>query len=174
MGAKPDLYFSRIEEVPIGRITALGVRGLLLDIDNTLAPFDEPRPPEKVLEWLTACREAGLSLLILSNGREERVRDYAGLLGVPYVALAAKPFTRGIRLARKTLRLTSRELMTVGDQIFTDVWAGKNGGTRTLLVEPVSLARDEKITRWKRPFERMLIRLWKIAPEGGEDIAHEA
>ena len=45
----------------------LGVRGLLLDIDNTLTTHDNPTPAPGVEGWVAGMQAAGISLCLVSR-----------------------------------------------------------------------------------------------------------
>ena len=51
----------------------LGVRGLLLDIDNTLTTHDNPVPAPGVEAWVAGMQAAGISLCLVSNNHPPRV-----------------------------------------------------------------------------------------------------
>ena len=36
----PDLYIQSIYDLPLAELKEMGIRGLVFDIDNTVAPFD--------------------------------------------------------------------------------------------------------------------------------------
>ena len=61
-----------------------GIRGLLLDLDNTLTTHDNPRPAEGVLDWITVMKENGIAMCIVSNNHPPRVKPFADLLGLPF------------------------------------------------------------------------------------------
>lgn len=46
-----------------------GVKLLLADLDNTLAPYGVAEPDDQVREWKEALAAAGITLFILSNSR---------------------------------------------------------------------------------------------------------
>ena len=98
-----------------------GIRGLLLDLDNTLTTHDNPRPAEGVLDWIAVMKENGIAMCIVSNNHPPRVKPFADLLGLPFVCEGKKPLSKGFREARTVMGLPWKELAVVGDQIFTDV-----------------------------------------------------
>lgn len=54
-----------------------GIRLLLADLDNTLAPYGEPEPTQAVRDWAAALGEQGITLFVLSNNRHpERPRRF--------------------------------------------------------------------------------------------------
>ena len=60
-GFMPDGIFDDIYAITPEFLLSLGVRGLILDIDNTLVTYDDPIPTEKVAGWLEAMHDAGIS-----------------------------------------------------------------------------------------------------------------
>ena len=69
-----------------------GIRLLLADLDNTLAPYGAPVPDERLKAWRDELAEHGVTLFILSNNRHEsRPRVCAEALAVPYVGHAGRP-----------------------------------------------------------------------------------
>ena len=73
----------------------LGVRGLLLDIDNTLTTHDNPVPAPGVEAWVAGMQAAGISLCLVSNNHPPRVAPFAERLGLDFVCEGKKPLTKG-------------------------------------------------------------------------------
>ena len=118
-----------------------GIRLLLADLDNTLAPYGEPEPTQAVRDWAAALGEQGITLFVLSNNRHpERPRRFSQALGVPFLGHAGKPKPGGFRRAMEQMGCTPEQTAIVGDQLFTDILGGRNAGVFTLLVEPIRLA----------------------------------
>ena len=77
----PQRIFSRVTDITPALLAGLGVRGILLDIDGTIAPTHTPLPPQEVQDWLDTLKQAGILVYILSNNRHEaRVRTLAQAL----------------------------------------------------------------------------------------------
>ena len=74
---------------------SMGVKGLLLDIDNTLTTHDNPIPPEDVIDWLLEMKRFGIQMCLISNNHEARVAPFAQQLEIPYVCESAKPLGKG-------------------------------------------------------------------------------
>ena len=49
----PDFYFDTVYEVTPEMLTARGVKALILDIDNTLVPYEIAEPTDEVRACLT-------------------------------------------------------------------------------------------------------------------------
>jgi hypothetical protein len=139
------------------------VKGLILDLDNTLSMHDNPAVEMGVPEWLTEMRRLGVRLMIVSNNTGKRVAPLAKKLGIDFIAFGCKPLTFGLSKAAKAMRLPKSQLALVGDQIFTDVMGGNLYGIKTILVEPFyledkwtfKLKRKIESTVFKRDFSKL-------------------
>lgn len=130
----------------------LGVRGLLLDLDNTLTTHDNPRPAPGVPEWISLMKQSGISLCIVSNNHPPRVKPFADLLGLPFVCEGKKPLSKGFREAHQRMQLSWTELAVVGDQIFTDVLGANLKRLKCIFVFPIE-HEHTRFFRFKRKME---------------------
>ena len=113
-----------------------GIRGLLLDIDGTLARTKDPAPSAAVDAWLREMQENGILLYILSNNKSpSRTASYAQCIGCDWRHKSKKPSPKGFLAAAAHLGLQPHELAIVGDQIYTDVLGGLRSGMWTLMVQ---------------------------------------
>jgi uncharacterized protein len=152
----PDRFAPRLSEVPVEELEAEGIRGLILDLDNTLVSWGGSEIAEEHLTWVQAARDRGFRLVMLSNNFSDRVTTIARQMDIPCVANACKPSPIGFLAALRVLGLPRRSVAVVGDQLFTDVLGGKLCGLYTILTEPLD-ARDHAITSVFRFFERLLL-----------------
>ncbi|MCL2077424.1 MAG: YqeG family HAD IIIA-type phosphatase [Oscillospiraceae bacterium] len=134
-----------------------GLRGLILDLDNTLSMHGSPAAEEGVAEWLSDMRRLGISMIVVSNNTEKRVAPLAKELGLKFIPFGCKPLTFGIKKAIKSLRLPKKNIAVVGDQIFTDIIGGNLSGVTTILVEPFYM-ESGKLFRFKRKIESMVFK----------------
>lgn len=155
-GLRPDRLVDSAYDLNPEELLAMGLKGLIVDIDNTLVGWNAPAEPW-VAEWIAGLKRVGLSVCLVSNGRRERVRRFAAAAGAPAVARAKKPTGAGFRRALEILDLPPREVAVVGDQIFTDILGGNRLGLYTILVVPVA-AREFFGTRLSRAAERLVLR----------------
>lgn len=153
----PDRFAPRLHDVPHEELEAAGIRGLIIDLDNTLLGFRETELARDHLEWVARARERGFRIAMLSNNFSERVNTLAAQLNVACFPNALKPLPFGFLRAKRCLRLRRREIAVVGDQLFTDVLGGKLCGLYTILTEPIEL-KDFAVTRIFRFFERLMLR----------------
>lgn len=157
---RPDLRVDRVEQLSLAYLAEHGVRGLLLDLDETLLPAAATEPTPQVVAWARSLTDAGIRLAIVSNGRPERVRLTAAKLGVPGRWLTGKPWPGAYRAGLRQLGVPAGEAAMVGDQLFTDVAGARAAGLRTILVPPLSNAG--------LPHTRLLRRLEQVVLRGGD------
>lgn len=146
----------RVQALDAATLARAGLQGLLLDLDETLVPAGSVRPHRGVRLWAAALREAGVGLLILSNGTPARVGAVARALDVAGLPLAGKPWRRAYRRGLARLGLPADRVAMVGDQLFTDVLGARACGMRTILVPPLSTGGLPH-TRLLRGLERRLL-----------------
>ena len=152
----PDLFAPRLGDVSHEELEAEGIRGLIVDLDNTLLGFRETELAREHLDWVARAHDRGFRIVMLSNNFSERVRTIAAQLNVPCIPNALKPLPFGFLRAVRSLRLRRREIAVVGDQLFTDVLGGRLCGLYTILTEPIE-TKDFAITRMFRFFERLML-----------------
>ena len=136
----------------------LGVKGLIFDLDNTLAPPHSETAPPATLRFLAEVRRAGLAAVIVSNGRRPRVERLGRLMGLPVVARARKPFGRGYRWALLEMGLKASQVAAVGDHFLTDGLGALYQGIPLVLVDPMT-SEEDFLVRAARPVDHILRRL---------------
>lgn len=156
----PTAYISSIFEMNLEDLQKQGIKGIIFDIDNTLVPFDEVEPNEKIIGFFEELRKRGFQITLVSNNTEERVVRFNEKLKVFALHKSQKPLTKNFRKALQLMACQKEEAIIVGDQIFTDVYGGNMAGIKTILVKPVS-DRDEWKTKVKRGLERQIIRRYE-------------
>lgn len=152
----PDYRFERFDEITPSFLSSIGVRGVLLDIDNTLEPYENAVPGEHVVLWLKALEASGIKAGFVSNNDQERVELFNKDLRLTAFWKARKPFSKNALLAMKQMGVTPEETIFIGDQIFTDVWAAKNAHIRSALLPPINDKRDI-FTKFKRALEKIIL-----------------
>jgi len=157
----PDLIVSHVTDIPLERLQEAGVRGLLFDLDSTLLPHYANAIPEDVAAWLDQARAQGFRLAVVTNGPPRRALPLCEPLRLPCVYRARKPLRRGLRRALALLELPAEQAAMVGDQLFTDVWAGRRMGMYTVWVRPEA-PQEPWSVGVKRPLEWLVARLAKM------------
>ena len=160
MSLRPDFCAPRLADVPL---TALGgARVLLLDADNTLAPWRGAVPDPAAARWVESAKAAGFRLCIASNSDAERLRPLEEALGIPAFPRAGKPLPSGLRRIAREMGAAPDACALIGDQLLTDVLAARLAGMRAVLLEPLDPSREFTGTRVNRVLERILVRNFRI------------
>lgn len=132
---RPDDCVRGVSELTPEWLALRSISGVLLDVDNTLAGYSDPEPDAAVLAWLETLQGAGIRAAVVSNGSEERVKRFCGGRW-PYIARAKKPKPDTLLAMARELGVPPERMAMVGDQLRTDITAGKKAGMRTVWVEP--------------------------------------
>ena len=154
---KPDFYYDTVHDIPYGKLWDDGIRGLVFDLDNTLAPYEDNHPPAKIVALIKRLKGMGFAVCLLSNNNNKRVEKFSEPLGVHGIANAVKPLGRGVRKAMKALGTASAQTAIIGDQLLADVWAGKNAKVVTILIKPLT-TRDFVGVKYRRMVEKWLLK----------------
>ena len=156
----PEYRFPTFDAVSAEFLSSIGVRGVILDVDNTLEPYEHPVPGEHVTRWLHSLWERGIRTSIVSNNNRERIELFNENIGMPAYVNAGKPFKKNLIRAMNAMGTGKRDTILMGDQVFTDVWAAHNAGIKAILVPPINDKRD-LLTRFKRWLERPVLRKYE-------------
>jgi len=153
----PKDYVTDVFEINFQQLYKRGYRGIMFDIDNTLSAFDQEHPSDEIIVLFKELKEIGFRTALVSNNNRQRVTRYNEKLKVPAYPRANKPLTMNLKRAIKAMGINKKQAVFVGDQLFTDVWAGNCLGVWTVLVKPIQ-QKEQVITRIKRGVESFVIR----------------
>ena len=152
----PKLYLNSVKEINIDILNKYQLKGLILDIDNTLIDYNK-NLLEGAEKWAENLKTEGIKLCILSNSNHKnKVENVAKKLNIPYIYFAKKPFKKGFKKAQNILSLAPNQIGVVGDQILTDVIGANKANMFPILVKPID-EKDIFITKIKRPIEQIII-----------------
>ncbi len=156
----PEYRFDKYYEASPEFLLSLGVKGIILDIDNTLEPYENHAPSHGVCEWLNSLSAVGISAAFVSNNDRARVETFNKDLRLPAYFKAGKPFGKNVKRAMRDMQTTKENTILMGDQIFTDVLAAHMSGLPAILVPPIKDKRDI-LTRAKRILEKPIIKKYE-------------
>lgn len=166
----PKMYVTNVKKITIELLRKNKIQGLILDIDNTLIDFDK-NLLEGTQEWCTNLKKQGIKMCILSNTNKlHKVKKVAEQLELEYLYFAHKPNKKGFNNAKELLKLEPENIAVVGDQIFTDVLGGNRSKMFTILTKPID-SRDIWLTRLKRPFEKIVLKMYLKKENKNEYLA---
>lgn len=118
---KPTIVLNSVLEITPTLLKKYGIRGLILDLDNTLTTHNNKNPGFGVLDWIAFMEDTKIPMIILSNNKHDRVKPFSEMLGLGFISNGKKPLSFGINRACKELGLPFSEVAVVGDQLFTDI-----------------------------------------------------
>ncbi len=151
----PDEDIGSAYEADYEGLYQKGFRGIIFDIDNTLVEHGA-EADERSAALLGRLQEIGYAVCFLSNNKEPRVKSFAGASGAAYIAKAGKPKRKGYEAAMKAMGVTREQTISVGDQIFTDIWGANRAGIYTILVKQIGKKEEIQIVL-KRYLERIVL-----------------
>ena len=152
----PNEYLNSVKDISIELLEKNNIKGLILDVDNTLINLDR-KMPAGVSDWAKDLKNKGIKICILSNSNKiEKVSAVAKIIGVPYIFFGKKPLKTGFLRAKEILKLDNKNIAVVGDQIFTDIVGANRCNMFSILVKPIE-EKDYLLTKIKRPIEKLII-----------------
>ena len=168
----PNQYVASLRDVDPRSLMEVGIRGVLLDLDNTLVSWRRSDLDPNMEEWVARAIEAGLKLCIVSNTwRRSRIQNIADQLHIPYILRAGKPRRGSLTRALEMVGTAPAETAVIGDQLFTDVVGGNRIGAYTILCVPMP-GQEFFGTSIVRNFEKFLMK--KLATKGMLSLPDES
>ncbi len=149
----PTYFTEKVTDINVLLLNKIKVKGIILDIDDTLVPHRHPVPEKEILKWINELKENEIKIILVSNNFKNRVSAFAKKINVPYVCMGLKPLTWGIKKAIKILSLPKENVLIIGDQIFTDILGSNFIKVRSVLIDPVSSSKTF-LLKFKRFFEK--------------------
>lgn len=154
---RPDHVVDAVSDIDPGFLEERGIRGLLIDLDDTLIAAHDTEMHDDCVSWFALLRRSGVPVAILSNGERERVGALCAQLELRGLHLAGKPFGFAFRRGLALLGTPPEATAMVGDQLFTDVLGANLAGMISILVRPLSPGKMPH-TRLARKLEHLILR----------------
>ncbi len=154
---KPTYYVAQLKHVPLVELKSSGIKGLIIDLDNTITYWNSNDLNQDIFTWFKELKGIDFKSCLVSNNNHERVSKVAEQLKIPFVSSAGKPFRKAFLKGMQVLNTKPSETAVIGDQIFTDVLGGNRSNLLTVLVMP--LDQNEFIgTRFMRQMEKLVLK----------------
>ncbi len=161
---QPDLILgSSILDLTPEILQQHGLKGLVLDVDETLVPFSMAETSPELQVWLQSLHPIVHVWLVSNNISQNRISRIATSLNLPYILGARKPSRRKLRQAVESMGLPFEQVAMVGDRLFTDVLAGNRLGMFTILVEPMVNPAKLRHRHWLRDAEVWLSQILGVS-----------
>ena len=156
----PKMYKKTIIDIPYDKLLKDGIKCLVFDLDNTIATVDEKVPSKEIKDLFKKINKDFTIFILSNNHRGNRVKTFALELGCKSICFACKPFTRGLKKIAQNNNFKKEEMVIIGDQLVTDIYAGSRYGIKTILVDPIT-EKDLWITKLNRLEENRKFRKYK-------------
>ena len=156
----PDIYAQSIYTIDYKKLKKNGVKCLLIDLDNTIAPITVNEPDKRIKDLFNELQLMGFKLIILSNSPKNRVRPFKEQLNVDSAHSSNKPFPKKYRKIMRMYNFKDTEMAAIGDQLFTDILGANKIGITSILLNPMSNS-DFFWTKVNRYFEK---KVYKYLP----------
>ncbi|HHW48559.1 MAG TPA: YqeG family HAD IIIA-type phosphatase [Clostridiaceae bacterium] len=163
----PDLIVDKVQDIDLDFLVNKNIKGLLLDIDNTLVPMHMKEADENAVEWIERVKSRGFKVCIVSNASKKRVIKFNEKLKLYAIHRASKPGTKAFKKAMRLLDLKAEETAVVGDQIFTDIFGGNRLNLFTILAKPIH-KKETFFIKLKRLPEKLVLALYEKSLENSD------
>jgi len=159
----PEITVDKIQDLNLDLLTKKKIKGLILDIDNTLVPPTMKDADENVVRWIEKIKNAGFKICIVSNASKKRVIKFNERLKIYAIHRASKPGTKAFLKAVRLMDIKAEEAAVIGDQIFTDIFGGNRAGMHTILVKPI-VNSEYVFIKAKRVIEKYILKKYEKRP----------
>ena len=151
----PDIYIKSIYYIDYEKLKKRGIKCILFDLDNTIAPLSLKSPNKKIKDLFIKLKTMGFKLIIFSNSGKARLKPFKDELEVDCAFSCKKPMRNKFDLILKEYKFNVSEVVIVGDNIVTDILGGNKVGITTILVNPIS-AKEKLSTKVSRIYEKII------------------
>ncbi len=134
----PNHICESLDDIALLELYQAGYRTFFLDVDNTLATYEETRVSLQRAQWVQTARSHGFEVYLLSNNSSfRRINIMAIQLNVTGLFFACKPFTYALTEFAGDHGILLEKSIIVGDKILTDVVVANWVRSCSILVEPL-------------------------------------
>ncbi len=153
----PDIYEQSIFNINYKALKKSGIKCLLFDLDNTLAPIKSTMPGIKEKELIEGLKDMGFKVIIISNSGKTRLEPFKEGFNVDTAANSKKPFKKKYQKIQKMFKFQDNEIAAIGDQLMTDILGANRMGFTSILVNPIS-REDFFVTKFNRFLEKIIMK----------------
>ena len=164
----PTIIEKSLYDIDFNALYNKGKRFILSDLDNTLIPYDLEFADDILKARIKEIEDLGFVLIIVSNNKKARVQKFSHDLGLKCFHSALKPLNSGLGKALKYIRKTylkdksikeiKESVITIGDQLMTDILASNLIKLDSILVRPIKKKSEKWYTKLNRIYERFVIK----------------
>ena len=152
----PDMYQKSIYTIDYKKLKKKGIKCLLFDLNNTIAPYELDYPNDELRELMFEL-EKDFKVIIVSNSPKNRVRPFKEKLNIDSSFSSKKPFKKKFKKIMNLYNFKDTEITMIGDELLTDIWGGNRMNFTTILVNGIS-EEEPFHTRIMRSIEKRIIK----------------
>lgn len=149
----PTLVFSSVYKIT--EETLKPYSSILIDLDGTLESSKTAKPSKELADWITYVASLGKEIIVFSNNNENRVSIFCENLPVKHLSKAKKPFQSGFSKALAMTSSEKKQVVMIGDQIFTDIFGANLFGIDCFYIE--SIDKHKPYPKFRYIFEKKFI-----------------
>ncbi len=160
----PNEWVEDVFEIDYDRLISSGIKLFVFDMDGTLAKWKAEKIDQKTLNLVKKLSKKS-DVVILSNG-DSPTLEIMKRNGIETFNHSHKPLTAKFLRILKSRHLSKKEVVVVGDQLFTDVLMANLAGVYSIKVKPLS-KEEMWFTKILRIAERISVPFAKKKPSIG-------
>lgn len=153
----PDIYQKSIYTINYDSLLLRGIKCLLFDLDNTVAPINEKVPSQQAKELFIELKTKGFKIILFSNSPKMRLRPFKEELEVDCCASARKPKPDKFMSIMKIYGYAFSEVAIIGDSMLDDIVGGNGVGITTILINPIG-KKEFPLAKIKRIYEKRVLK----------------
>lgn len=168
----PTQYCETFFDIDFNHLYEEGLRIILTDLDNTLISYEETKPTQKILEKIKELESIGFEVILISNNKPNRIKEFCDGTDLIGFANARKPLGIGFKKALHATTLKDKsKTVIIGDQLMTDIFGANRFGTKSILVNPLKKKTEKWYTKMNRQVEyKMLDKIKKKYKETYDEL----
>lgn len=144
----PDIYQKSIYTIDYKQLKKTGIKCLLFDLNDTIAPENMSVPDKKLKDLFAYLEGLKFKLIILSNASKSRVEPFKEKLNVDSAFQSGKPSLQKYEKILDLYRFNVHEIACIGDQLFSDIYCANKMGFRSILVNTISNKKPSFLERF--------------------------
>ena len=133
----PTIRADALTDLTVELLRSRGIELLMLDFDNTIVPYTTNVPTQQMQAWLQEMCRSDIRVCVVSNSKNNRVKEFCAAYGLDCITRAKKPFSKGIRQCMEKYGMQPQQCALAGDQIYTDTLGANCAGVKSILVKAI-------------------------------------
>ncbi len=133
-----DYNCSSIYQIPVSFYKNNNIKTVLVDLDNTIIPYNQKLPSKQAYLLFDEFYKAGLDVIIVTNNPKKRIEKIAKKLRVKYLSCTCKPFAFRLNRFLKKNHVDKNKCIYIGDQLINDIFMVRKLKIKSVLVLPLT------------------------------------